>query len=357
MNLDHNPIQFHIFAFSNQGKALKKTLEKTLSGLFPISDDYQRLSLKEKVAYAFNHHDEGTPQALIFIGATGIAVRTISGFIQSKFTDPPVVVIDDCAHYVISLLSGHFGNANTLTEYLSEQLRSQGYATQPVITTATDLRGFDGFEPLIRRFKVNPDSAKPALKKINLAIANGEAFALYLDPRIRMENPIEWAYPKMNQISDYKSFSDFKGLKISIAYDAIKTLDQQHYPLISRSLVLGTGLKKDLPFESYENAFKAFCQKKHIHPDSIESVVSIDLKSHEQALLKVCLNHQYETLFLSSKTLSLSADLFEGSEFVKKITGVHAVAGPSAYFKTQDSWCFEIEKGNGCTFSIGRILL
>lgn len=69
-----------------------------------------------------------------FFSATGIAVRTIAPFVVSKKTDPAVVVIDEQGSYAISLLSGHLGGANELTEFAAESI-----GAQPVITTGTDV--------------------------------------------------------------------------------------------------------------------------------------------------------------------------------------------------------------------------
>ena len=87
--------------------------------------------LSEATAKWFHQAD-----ALIFIAATGIAVRCIAPFVQDKFRDPAVLVMDENGKFVISLMSGHAGGANRLCGLLAETV-----GAQPVITTATDGRG------------------------------------------------------------------------------------------------------------------------------------------------------------------------------------------------------------------------
>lgn len=70
-------------------------------------------------------------EALIFICATGIAVRTLAPVIQNKQQDPPVLVLDEQGQYVIPLLSGHEGGANQWADEVAQLL-----SAQPVITTA-----------------------------------------------------------------------------------------------------------------------------------------------------------------------------------------------------------------------------
>lgn len=59
----------------------------------------------------FNRYD-----AFIFIGAMGICVRTIAPCVKNKYTDPAVVCVDSTGKFAISVLSGHIGGANELTQ-------------------------------------------------------------------------------------------------------------------------------------------------------------------------------------------------------------------------------------------------
>ena len=73
--------------------------------------------------------------ALIYVGAVGIAVRAIAPYLKDKMTDPAVLAVDEQGHFVISLLSGHVGGANRLTERIADMIGAQS-----VVTTASDVQ-------------------------------------------------------------------------------------------------------------------------------------------------------------------------------------------------------------------------
>ncbi len=71
--------------------------------------------------------------ALIFITSLGLTYRVIAPYIEDKYHDPAVVVIDELGRFCISALSGHEGGANTLAAKLAAHLNAEA-----VITTATE---------------------------------------------------------------------------------------------------------------------------------------------------------------------------------------------------------------------------
>ncbi|MHB0934769.1 MAG: cobalamin biosynthesis protein [Armatimonadota bacterium] len=74
-----------------------------------------------------------THAAFLGIMASGILVRAIAPWVDSKYSDPAVVALDDAGRFAISLLSGHEGGANRLAEYLGEAL-----GAIPVISTGSE---------------------------------------------------------------------------------------------------------------------------------------------------------------------------------------------------------------------------
>ena len=130
-----------LICFSDAGAVLAQRIAELLH--FEPSDIHSITKFAEK--YGFTSHksvcaDMGelfsANDALIFIGACGIAVRDIAPHLKNKTVDPAVLVLDDHGKFVIPILSGHIGGANALANHLAAQLGAIS-----VITTATDGSG------------------------------------------------------------------------------------------------------------------------------------------------------------------------------------------------------------------------
>ena len=102
--------------------------------------------------------------ALVFVGAAGIAVRAIAPCLRSKLTDPAVVAVDEAGRYAVSLLSGHVGGANRLARRIAALTGGQA-----VVSTATDVNG---------RFSVDEWIARQGMAMCNPKAARAFAAAL-----------------------------------------------------------------------------------------------------------------------------------------------------------------------------------
>ena len=119
-------------AFTAKGLALAEKLAAEYPGsVARCGHEPGQPSLADWTARQFAHSD-----ALIFVGAVGIAVRAIAPHCKSKASDPAVVVLDECGRFAVPVLSGHLGGANELARRLAAVC-----GAVPVITTATDANG------------------------------------------------------------------------------------------------------------------------------------------------------------------------------------------------------------------------
>ncbi|MDU2541648.1 MAG: cobalamin biosynthesis protein CbiG, partial [Klebsiella sp.] len=142
-------------------------LAKRLAAMLPLTC-YTSEALQEAGFIPFNGGFASAAReafssfsALIFIGATGIAVRVLAPLVNDKLSDPAVVVIDERARHVISLLSGHAGGANALTRYLAGMLDAD-----PVITTATDVNELAALDTLAFQLNARMTDFRAAVKTV-----------------------------------------------------------------------------------------------------------------------------------------------------------------------------------------------
>lgn len=349
-------VSLHVFAFTDLGRQLKRKIDQE-----PFQVPLNAKPLADYVKRAFDRHEEEHPQLLVFIGATGIAVRSIASYLGDKRKDPPVIVIDDQGQVVISLMSGHFGKANELTYWMSKKLQGLGYEAKPIVTTATDNRGFEGVERILTAYRVDPWINREAYKKLNSCIANGQSIHWYVDPQLRDEHIPPLKYPHLVNYTSVEKLKKAKGTKVALVMSHAKMWEnyqaEDFYVLYSKSLVLGTGCRKNTPSSHYEKMLLRAFKKWDLPLQSIAAIASIDLKKEEKAIHDMAKALDVAMYFFSADDIKPYAEGFQGSKFVEIVTGVKAIAGPCAYKLTDDLWTQKVMKENACTFSVGRMIL
>lgn len=254
---------------------------------------------------AFSQND-----ALIFVGATAIAVRSIAPCLKDKLTDPAVLVVDEKGQYVIPLLSGHVGGANELAVRLATDLKAL-----PVITTATDIQGLFAVDVFAVKNQLILTDRRKA-KEISAAILEHEWQQVYVDSVMKYEKVL----PKYLQIAD-----DAKTADIIIDYhqwpDDIKGL--QLIP--EKAVWLGIGCRKGTEAVKIREAVNTFLTKHAIDERAIAGLASIDVKAEEAGILEVCQERKWPFVTFSAEKLCAQKGDFTASAFVKSHVGVDNV--------------------------------
>ena len=276
--------------------------------------------LKNFVAEIFNKFD-----ALIFICATGIAVRVIAPHIVNKLSDPAVIVIDERGQNVISLLSGHVGGANELTLKIATAINAN-----PVITTATDIENKFAVDSFAAKLGLIP-TPKDAIKIINAAVLRDDAIFLTAGS----------TKLKINDVTDYES------LKVELLYKDMITAvngailrDESIFitagnttlNLIPQKLIAGIGCKRGISTEKIFNAVTQACEMINQPVARIKLLASVDIKSNEQGLIEFAKNLGVEIKFFGVEELEKKIVEYKlsESEFVKATLGAGNVCEAAA---------------------------
>ena len=295
-----------VFCFSDRGAALAERI----AGLFPGARRIRpRGDLAARTAECFRECD-----ALIFVGAAGIAVRAIAPHVAAKTADPAVIVADDCGRHVVSLLSGHIGGANRLTRQIAARI-----GAEPVVTTATDVN---------QRFSIDEWAARRGL-----SIESMDAAKRFSAEILRRDLPLTGDFP----VDGPLPAGVFPGAEgdVGAAISCYRKHPFAVTALLSPRIVhLGIGCKRGAGAEAIAAAVDGL----NLAPGAIVRAASIDVKAHEPGLLAFCRARGLDVRFYSSAELSAAEGEFTPSEFVKKTVGVDNVceraaavsAGPGA---------------------------
>ena len=251
----------------------------------------------------------GSADALVYIGAVGIAVRSVAPHIRDKLTDPAVLAIDTTGAYVIPLLSGHVGGANRLARRMADIL-----GAEPIITTGTDRLGhtaIDEWAALRGLTIANPK----AIVKVSAKLLRGERATLRSD------------FPLAGSLPDDLAYTDNTP---DIAIDCRLDAPAGALHLVIPALTLGIGCRRGTPAEAIETAYVNFMEDNGLHPAAVGRVASIDLKADESGLLAFCKGRGLSFVTYPAGVLAALPGDFTSSDFVRETTGVGNVCERAA---------------------------
>lgn len=306
------------------------SMAKTLKQELPESEIFSTIAnadcrhipaLQEAVPQLFRDSD-----ALIFIGAMGICVRAIAPCIEDKKTDPAVLCVDSTGRYVISVLSGHVGGANGLTQYVAGIL-----GAEPVITTRSDRTGLWALDTLGKKYdwQAIPGENCDMNHLISLFVDCAPT-ALLLD--IRDEGTAQLEHTLPSHVDVFYNFKDIDTgkyrLLLLVTPYLYETSGMQALYYVPKVLHMGMGLARNAgPKNAVITRLMNTLLEANIIPASIRTISSIEEKKHEEVLK--LLADAYELHLYTASQLS-QVDVPTPSEVVDKYMGTPSVSEASA---------------------------
>lgn len=312
-----------LLAFTDRGFELARTLAEALGGEAARCGAPQGLA--EWTAGGFSQAD-----ALVFVGAAGIAVRAVAPHVRHKAQDPAVVVVDEAGRFAIPILSGHLGGANDLARRIAAHLGGTA-----VITTATDVRGLFAVDEWARRQNCRVENPEAIVRFSSKVLAGGTA-------TIRSPWPIPGRPPEGVALAAEGDCDALLTVRRE-AGDALR--------LIPAVAVLGVGCRRDTPAEALERAFAALLAESGLHPLAFSKVCSIDLKRDEPGLLAFCQNRGLAFEVFSARALGAVEGDFSPSAFVRSVTGVDNVCERAAVLGSGGTLMIKKQAGDGVTMA------
>ncbi|MCM1427450.1 MAG: cobalamin biosynthesis protein [Eubacterium sp.] len=270
--------------------------------------------------------------ALLFIGACGIAVRAVAPYISDKLHDVPVLVMDEMGSYVIPILSGHMGGANKLALCLAKEM-----GAEPIITTATDIHGKFAVDLFAKKNHLFIEN-KNGIAAVSAKVLAGEEITISMEPRYEKDSK-----KRGSGVVEESRLTDRdcppQGVRL-VSYppkelvDVIVTSGGDDFGaavlLRPREYVIGIGCKKGKSAEEIEDLLIRQMKEAGISTEQVFVLASVSNKRNEQGIVAWCRKEGLPFLTYSAEELQKVEGDFAHSDFVESKVGVDNVCERAA---------------------------
>lgn len=319
-------------SFTGRGAALLEIIKANLAADFLVYSK-EKSAVKDFVRGAFSHAD-----AIIFVGAVGLAVRLIAPFLRGKDIDPAVVVMDEAGRFAIPILSGHIGGANALANEISN---ITGLSCVAVITTATDVNGlFSVDEWATNAGCAIGDTAN--IKHISGAILRGEQPCFCSD------------FDIIGALPNGLILGESGGLGVCVSLNGRRPFDIT-MSIIPKIITVGIGCKKGISYEEMLNFFLKTLENAGISVKAVRAIATIDIKRDEPCIKELAREFSLPLEVFTAQQLGQVEGKFSASEFVKSTIGVDNVCERSAVAACKNGkLTVKKIKSNGMTMALAE---
>ncbi|HET6882952.1 MAG TPA: cobalamin biosynthesis protein [Pirellulales bacterium] len=336
-----------VIAITKHGAALARKLEgdRFIAAKFRNEEPahYFEKPIKELTAEIWPQYE-----ALVYVVSLGAVVRTIAPFLKDKHVDPAVIVVDDKANFAISVLSGHVGGANELTERIAAQLGAQA-----VVTTASDVGKTIPVDILGRELGWTTD-LEQNVTKVSAAVVNEEPIAFVQETGEKNWWRRDTPLPKNIQLVSLEQARGYK--TVLIVTDRLIEDEFQAKSVVYRpkSLVLGMGCDRGVAVEQVEEFVFSTLEQHRLSFKSVRNLATVDLKQDEPALVEFCARHKLELVCYPSEQLKKVAAP-NPSATVEKYVGTPGVCEPAALVSSAGELIVHKQKAPMLTLAVARI--
>lgn len=288
-----------------------------------ISFTEKGYALAEKMAAALTDHDAQTVprgtsaaqicreafrdrDALVFIGAAGIAVRSIAPYLKDKLTDPPVIVIDEEGRFAVPILSGHMGGANELALAVAGSI-----GAQPVLTTATDVSGAFSVDLFAKENGLRIVN-REGIAKVSSSALSGKAVTICI-----------------------KDFPPETQTDVLITDDIISEGSEEFRSMASivlcpKKYALGVGCRRGKSFSELRAFAEKVLEDNGIDISDVGAVATIDVKKDEEGIIRLSEYLRAPLITFEASVLAKVPGSFSSSERVLRAVGVDNVCERAA---------------------------
>ena len=288
--------------------------------------------------------------ALICLFSLGAVIRLIAPHIKDKKTDPAVIVIDDKAQFVISVLSGHLGGANELSNDIAQKINAV-----PVITTAADVNKTIAVDLVGKEFGWRIDG-DDTVTKVSAFMVNKEKIGVFQN----VGNRDWWKKEFPRNVFKYDSFDELKNsqskgfliISDQVFDDKILENTVVYRP---QTLVVGVGLHWDTSKETIKSGLETSLQKFNLSSKSIARFVSIKKEKDIVGLIELGKEMNIPVEYIDREELS-TIDTPNPSKTVQTFEGTPSVSEAAAIKSSQGELVVEKQKfPPNLTIAIARI--
>jgi cobalt-precorrin 5A hydrolase len=347
----------------------QQALAPDADGTFP--------AIKDFTAQGWGRYD-----GLVYHVSLGAVIRTIAPFLKGKDVDPAVVTVDDGKRFAISVLSGHVGGANELTEQVAAALGAQA-----VVTTASDARATIPVDILGRELGWTLDD-KRDVTAASAAVVNEKPIAFVQEAGEKGWWTRPTPLPKNIQVfGSVKEALAAPGLRgpAQGAADAVPaTLGQAHAQLWEaflvvsereaaaidaelpagalrviyrpRTLAVGMGCDAGTDLDEVLGLLRQGLGQLGLSERCVKTVASIDIKQGEESLRLLAEHLGAQQRFFTRDELNARGTESTPNPVVEKYTGAVGVSEPSALLAAgAEKLLLQKIKSKRATLAVARV--